>query len=213
MRFPEETGASLDRVWQLIPAPAEGPEVVYAGAEPAALFRSADGVETFELVRGLWDHPHRPRWVPGGGGLGLHTILPAREKEDASALTVAISAGGTYRTQDAGASWQASNEGIEARFLPESYPEYGQCVHKIARDADDPERFYLQNHWGSTGATTAAGAGRTSAPGCRPPSASRSPRTPGAARWRTSSRSTRTPTASPPSAAAASCARRRAGRG
>ncbi|TGB08364.1 hypothetical protein E2651_19380 [Streptomyces sp. MZ04] len=67
-------------MWQLIPAPAEGPEVVYAGAEPAALFRSADGGETFELVRGRWDHPRRPRWVPGGGGLGLHT--PAREKED-----------------------------------------------------------------------------------------------------------------------------------
>jgi hypothetical protein len=67
VKFPQDTGASLERVWQLHPAAAE-PDVVYAGTEPAALYRSADRGESFELVRPLWEHPTRSRWVPGGGG-------------------------------------------------------------------------------------------------------------------------------------------------
>ena len=60
--FPADTGASLGRVWQLTPAGPTEPDVVWAGTEPSALFRSADGGHTFELVRALWDHPHRPQW-------------------------------------------------------------------------------------------------------------------------------------------------------
>src|SRR5882672_3379396 len=39
LAFPDDTGASLARVWQLAPGPADQPEVLYAGVEPAALFR------------------------------------------------------------------------------------------------------------------------------------------------------------------------------
>ena len=35
------------------------------------------------------------------------------------------------------------------RVMPDSpTPEFGQCVHKVARDAADPERLYLQHHGG-----------------------------------------------------------------
>ncbi|MET7641350.1 exo-alpha-sialidase [Streptomyces sp. NPDC005438] len=146
VRFPEDTGTSLERVWQLQPAGADQPGVVYAGTEPAALFRSGDGGLSFALVRGLWRHPTRERWEPGGGGLGLHTILC--DPRDAGALTVAVSAGGAYRTTDGGDTWNPSNHGVQANFLPDPYPPFGQCVHKIARDAEDPDRLYLQNHWG-----------------------------------------------------------------
>jgi hypothetical protein len=63
VRFPKDTGASLERVWQLHPAAAE-PDVVYAGTEPAALYRSEDRGETFELVRPLWEHPTRSNVSP-----------------------------------------------------------------------------------------------------------------------------------------------------
>lgn len=144
--FPEDTGQSLERLWQLVPAGADEPDVVYAGTEPAALYRSTDRGESFDLVRALWEHPHRPQWEPGGGGLGLHTIL--LDPRDAQALTVAISTGGVYRSPDGGESWEASNSGVSAVFLPGPAPEFGQCVHKVARDAVDPDRLYLQNHWG-----------------------------------------------------------------
>ncbi|MEV7521209.1 exo-alpha-sialidase [Streptomyces sp. NPDC091371] len=146
VKFPKDTGASLERVWQLQPAGPEAPDVVYAGTEPAALFRSTDRGESFELVRALWEHPSRSQWQPGGGGEGLHTVIT--DPRDAEALTVAVSTAGVFRTKDGGTSWSPSNEGVSAVFLPDQHPEFGQCVHKIAPDAGDRDRLYLQNHWG-----------------------------------------------------------------
>lgn len=146
--FPQDTGASVERVWQLQPGPPAEPDSVYAGVEPSALFRSHDGGRGFELVRGLWDHPHRPQWEPGFGGMAIHTVLPhPTEKGD---VTVAMSTGGVYRTHDDGKTWAPSNTGIRAVFLPEpdQYPEFGQCVHKIARHPEVPDRLFLQNHHG-----------------------------------------------------------------
>jgi photosystem II stability/assembly factor-like uncharacterized protein len=144
--FPASTGASLTQVWQLQPGPADQPGVVWAGVEPSALFKSTDGGEHFELVRGLWDHPHREHWTPGFGGKAIHTVLP--HPTDADRITVAMSTGGVYRTEDGGASWTASNTGIKAYYNPDPYPEFGQCVHKIARNPDAPEQLFLQNHHG-----------------------------------------------------------------
>jgi photosystem II stability/assembly factor-like uncharacterized protein len=33
-------------------------------------------------------------------------------------------------------------------FQPEEYPEFGQCVHRIAVDSTDENRVYAQNHGG-----------------------------------------------------------------
>jgi hypothetical protein len=146
LAFPEDTGAALERVWHLAPGPAIEPDVVYAGVEPSALFRSTDGGRTYELVRGLWDHPHREHWTPGGGGKAIHTIIP--HPTDPQRVTVAMSTGGVYRTFDGGESWAPGNTGIKAVHVPDPYPEYGQCVHKIASHPDVPERFFAQVHHG-----------------------------------------------------------------
>jgi hypothetical protein len=146
VKFPEHTGASLVRLWQLQPAGPEAPGVVYAGSEPAALWRSTDHGVTFSLVEPLWAHPQRELWGEGFGGQGLHTILT--DPRDPAALTVAISSGGVYRSTDGGAGWAPANAGIRVSFLPEPYPEFGQCVHKIAQDPTDPDRLLLQNHGG-----------------------------------------------------------------
>jgi hypothetical protein len=148
VRFPEGAGVELKKIWQILPGGEDEPGLVYCGVEPAALFVSRDGGESFELVRGLFDHPHRERWQPGAGGLCLHTIIPhPRQRER---LLIAISAAGVYRSDDGGKSWNARNVGIRAQFLPEGqrYPEFGQCVHKIDRHPSRPDRLFLQNHWG-----------------------------------------------------------------
>ena len=146
IRFPENTGVSLKKIWQVQPGRPDEPDVLYAGVEPAALFESRDGGATWALNRGLWDHPHRPRWEPGFGGLCLHTIVP--DPVNRSRLLVAVSTGGVYRTDDGGRSWQARNAGVRAQFLPDKYPEFGQCVHKVVRHPSRPARLFLQNHWG-----------------------------------------------------------------
>lgn len=146
LAFPPDTGASLGRVWQLAPAGPAEPDVVYAGTEPSALFRSTDGGITYELVRPLWDHPHRPHWDAGFGGQAIHTVLP--DPRDPARILVAMSTGGVYRTDDNGDTWTTGNTGIRAYFLPDEWPEFGQCVHKVARDAVNPDRLYAQNHHG-----------------------------------------------------------------
>src|SRR6266576_756556 len=146
IRFPSDTGVSLKNIWQITLGPPEEPNVLYCGVEPAALFETRDAGETWSLVRGLFDHPHRPRWMSGNGGLALHTIL--LDPTDNRRIYVAISAGGVYRTDDGGRTWRAQNQGIRAMTMPDRYPEFGQCVHKIAMHPARPERLYLQNHWG-----------------------------------------------------------------
>ncbi len=146
--FPKETETSLERVWAFAPGAASSPEVVWAGSQPSALFKSENGGVSYELVRSLWDHPHRPNWGAGFGGQAIHSILP--HPADAQRVVVAMSTGGVYRTVDGGQTWAPGNVGIQATFMPEPerFPEYGQCVHKIARDAENPERLYAQNHHG-----------------------------------------------------------------
>jgi hypothetical protein len=144
--FPPDTDTALANVWQLAPGPVNEPDVVYAGTEPSALWRSEDGGRSFTLVRGLWDHPHRPQWHPGGGGQCLHTVIP--HPSDGQRVLVAMSTGGVYLTADGGTSWNPFNKGITAGFLPEEQPEFGQCVHKVAMHPDRPDRLFLQHHGG-----------------------------------------------------------------
>jgi len=146
IRFPADTGVALEQIWQIQPGPADQPDVVYAGSQPSALFRSDDRGESFEMVRALWDHPHREQWQAGYGGQAIHTIVP--HPSDDARLTVAMSTGGVYRTYDSGTSWSPANVGIKAYFFPDPWPEFGQCVHKLAMHPNAPERFYAQNHHG-----------------------------------------------------------------
>ena len=146
IRFPVDTGLSLQNIWQITLGPQDEPDVLYCGVEPAALFETRDEGETWSLVRGLFDHPHRPRWMPGNGGLALHTIV--LDPDDKQRRYVAISAGGVYRTEDGGGNWTAQNRGIRAVTMPNKYPEFGQCIHKVALHPARPERLFLQSHWG-----------------------------------------------------------------
>lgn len=146
LAFPADTGAAVANVWQITPDVAARPGVVWAGTEPSALWRSDDGGVSFALERGLWDHPHREHWEPGGGGQMVHTILPHPTDDDR--VTVAMSTGGIYRTVDGGTTWQASNQGISADYQPEPPPEWGFCIHKAARDPVDAETLVTQHHGG-----------------------------------------------------------------
>ena len=143
--FPPDTGVALARAWAIAPSPSE-PDVVWAGSEPQGLFRSEDRGERFSMIRPLWEHPHRPEWGAGFGGAAIHTVLP--HPSDPLRMIVAMSTGGVYRSDDGGQSWSASNKGVGAPFMPDPQPEFGQCVHKVARDATDPSRLFMQNHGG-----------------------------------------------------------------
>ncbi|MBO0772991.1 MAG: exo-alpha-sialidase [Actinobacteria bacterium] len=132
------------RVWHLEPSAAD-PDVVYAGAEDAALFRSADGGGSWEELPALRQHASAPGWQPGAGGMCLHTIM--LDPGDPGRIFTAISAAGAFRSDDGGKSWQPINRGLHSQGIPDEDAEVGHCVHRLARHAARPDVLFMQKHW------------------------------------------------------------------
>ena len=132
------------RVWHLEPS-LDDRDTVYAGVEDAALFRTRDGGRTWAEMPGLRTHPSAPGWAPGAGGMCLHTII--LDPNDANRMYTAISAAGTFRTDDAGESWRPINQGLHSEGIPDQQAEVGHCVHHVAMHADRPDVLYMQKHW------------------------------------------------------------------
>ncbi len=132
------------RVWHLEPSLTD-PDSVYAGVEDAALFHSGDGGLTWQELAGLRGHGSGPKWQPGAGGMGLHTIL--LDPKNPSRIFIAISAAGVFRSDDAGQTWRPINRGLRSEHIPNPTAEVGHCVHRIAMHGSRPEVLFMQKHW------------------------------------------------------------------
>jgi photosystem II stability/assembly factor-like uncharacterized protein len=132
------------RVWHFEPS-LDDPDTVYAGVEDAALFKTTNGGKTWKELEGLRGHGSGPNWMPGAGGMCLHTILldPAKPKR----ITIAISAAGVFRSEDAGKTWKPSNKGLVSAQIPNPTAEVGHCVHRIAFHPSNPDVLFMQKHW------------------------------------------------------------------
>src|SRR5712692_5595775 len=139
--FPKDDGRALINIWSL--EAGVDTKDLWCGVEPASLFKSGDGGDTWEMVQGISNHEHARKWQPGNGGLCMHTILRHGKR-----VHLGISTGGHYLSEDGGKTFTASNRGVGAGFVPDPFPEFGQCVHKIAAHPDAPGRLYMQNHGG-----------------------------------------------------------------
>jgi photosystem II stability/assembly factor-like uncharacterized protein len=135
---------AFKRVWHLEPSLTD-PDTVYAGVEDAALFRSTDGGRSWRELPALRNHPSGPKWSPGAGGMGLHTILLDRAHPDR--IFIAISAAGVFRSDDGGATWRPANHGLRSQYIPDPAAEVGHCVHRIALHPSRPDVLFMQKHW------------------------------------------------------------------
>jgi hypothetical protein len=131
------------RVWHLEPSLTD-PDVVYAGVEDAALFRTGNGGADWQELASLRTC-HGSQWMPGAGGMGLHTILldPTNPKR----IFIAISAAGAFRTDDEGKTWKPINRGLHSQYIPDPNAEVGHCVHRIAMHPSRPGVLFMQKHW------------------------------------------------------------------
>jgi photosystem II stability/assembly factor-like uncharacterized protein len=132
------------RVWHLEPS-LTNPDVVYAGVEDAAMFRTTDGGASWHEMPGLRRHGSGAKWQPGAGGMCLHTILidPSNEQR----MFIAISAAGAFRTTDGGETWQPINRGLRSQYIPDPAAEVGHCVHRLAMHRSRPNVLFMQKHW------------------------------------------------------------------
>ena len=132
------------RVWHMEPSLTD-PDVVYAGIEDAALFRSTDGAKTWHELPGLRECGPGSKWAPGAGGMCLHTIL--LDPTNLERMYVAISSAGAFRTDDGGKTWKAITKGLHSQYIPDPTAEIGHCVHRIGMHRSRPNTLFMQKHW------------------------------------------------------------------
>ena len=165
--------------WQEIPAPAfprsgtDGPSVSYlfcletggadqpgwlwCGTIPGGLFLSQDHGESWTLNQALWDLPQRKDWMGGGfddAGVASICIDPRRSDH----MTIGVSTGGVWITDDGGASWRGSAEGMYADYFPPERrhdPEV-QDIHRLVQCPAAPDTLWVQHHNGVFRSTDAA---------------------------------------------------------
>jgi hypothetical protein len=131
------------RVWHLEPSLGD-PDTVYAGVEDAAIFKTANGGQSWQELPGLRSQ-QASKWMPGAGGMGLHTILI--DPTNPNRMYIAISAAGVFRTDDGGRSWKPINRGLKSNYIPDPTAEVGHCVHRIAMNGARPNVLFMQKHW------------------------------------------------------------------
>ncbi len=144
--FAPDRELKLNRIWYVAPDRASRPDTLWCGVDPGCLFRTDDAGKSWHEVEGLNKHASRDRWMPGGGGLMVHHILPdpSRPKR----IYVGISVADSFRSDDDGATWQPLNKGVRADFAPKKFPVVGQCVHSMKMSPANPDWLFQQNHCG-----------------------------------------------------------------
>ena len=137
------------RIWALATGGADEPGVIWCGTLPGGLFRSADHGQSWEIVRALWEHPLRRKWNGGGADLpGIHSICV--DPRNSKRVWVAVSTGGVWLTEDAGANWTLIGQGMRAEYMPpeRAHDPIAQDVHCLVQCAAAPERMWVQHHNG-----------------------------------------------------------------
>mgnify|MGYP006096241835 CR=1 FL=1 len=148
-KFDKGDQESVKSIWTISHGQSDDQNTFYIGVEPAAIFRTTDGGQSFKELKGLSSHPSRASWQGGGKGSNnpfLHTILV--DEEDTNHLTVGISSAGVFQSYDTGKTWKPTNKGLDAFFLPDSNVIVGHDPHAMKTPKSNLNVVWQQNHCG-----------------------------------------------------------------
>jgi hypothetical protein len=153
----EADGASLSYIFCLEPGGKDQTGWLWCGAIPGGLFLSKDHGDTWSLNEPLWNVPERKEWNGGGfDQAGIASICV--DPRDPHHITVGVSTGGVWVTEDGGTSWRASVAGMYAEYVPpeQRHAPQVQDVHRLVQCAAAPDRMWVQHHNGVFRSTDAA---------------------------------------------------------
>jgi photosystem II stability/assembly factor-like uncharacterized protein len=146
---PDAKAPSVDCIWSLEAGGADQPGLIWAGCAPAGLFVSRDRGESWSLIESLWDQPERKEWMGGGAEIPMiHSIRV--DPRDSRRLTLAISTGGVWKSDDGAESWRLAGKGLRAAYMPpdQQFNQNMQDVHRISPCAAAPDVVWCQHHNG-----------------------------------------------------------------
>ncbi len=141
--------SKLAEIWELTTGGTDEPGCLWAGTIPGGLFRSTDRGDSWQLVSALWDRDDRWQWFGGGKDHpGIHSVAvhPSRSQQ----ITVAISCGGVWVSEDGGTTWLSRTQGMRAEYMPpeQAYEPNAQDPHRLVQSPSDPNTLWVQHHNG-----------------------------------------------------------------
>jgi photosystem II stability/assembly factor-like uncharacterized protein len=156
---------TIGNIWSVTPGHANQPGVVFAGTQPAGLFRSEDWGQSWLPVETINRHEYRLYWSgTGGGDSCIHSIQV--DPRDAKHIYLCVGAGGSFESKDGGQTWglfshnaipthpgataliaQFGNE-MQVPMPPGKDPAGLDELHRMKLDLKNPDRLWGQAHWG-----------------------------------------------------------------
>jgi photosystem II stability/assembly factor-like uncharacterized protein len=103
------SGVEGQIVWDL--AAAGDGRTIYAGTQPAALYRSRDGGETWSELEGMQQAPGRERWCVPRSNAGARARTVVLDPADEARYWVGLEVGGVLATSDDGKTWSCTLPG------------------------------------------------------------------------------------------------------
>ena len=160
---------TIGNIWSVAPGHPSEPGVVFAGTQPAGLFRSEDWGHSWRPVEAINRHPSRQYWSgTGGGDSCIHSIQV--DPRDPKRIYLCVGAGGSYQSKDNGESWELFSHNaivtnpqakkllaelaqqfpeMAADFPPDKDPTGLDELHRMRLDPKNPNRLWGQAHWGA----------------------------------------------------------------
>ena len=142
----DDDAPTVEMIWAL---ERDRSNRMWAGTIPGALFYSDDEGESWHLVASLWNVPERGEWFGGGADKpGIHSICIHPDNENR--ITIGISCGGVWHSEDRGESWHLACEGMEAEYMPpeQANAQNIQDPHCIVQCRSNPDVLWCQHHNG-----------------------------------------------------------------